>query len=229
MKQTESNRKTGMACNIFPSPWLALLIAVIALAAVAWPSIADAQDDSWRIGLELAWVDPSGNFSATENGTTAYASYDTGFGAGLRGEYQFGRRLGVELSALGAGSVQLSAGSAGSSVEVSTVAPVMLGFNVHLTPDRPVDLYVGSMLALVRYSDVVFRAGFGSVSTTVSVEDDFAWGVIAGLEIPMGSRGWQVQANLRFLDTDIRDSGGPISINSEFDPLIFSIGIGYRF
>jgi outer membrane protein W len=228
MRHTK-DKSIGPIGNLFPSRRLALLI--VALTAFAMLGTARADDDThWRVGLEFAWVDPSGDFSSTTvNDNTVSASYESGYGVGTRGEYQFAPQFGVELSALGAGSVELSAGTAGSWVKVSAVAPVMVGFNFHLTPDRPVDFYVGPMFGLVRYSDVEYRAGWGELSTTVTVDDDFAWGAIAGLEIPIGSRGWRLQGNLRYIDTDIRDSGGPISIDSEFDPLIFSIGAGYRF
>jgi len=230
MRHTENNRRVGPIGNLYSSRWLSLLIVALAVVAFAGSTCAAEDETSWRVGLELAWVDPSGDFSTTTaNDNTVKASYDTGYGVGVRGEYQFESQYGVELSALGAGSVELSAGTAGSYVRVSAVAPLMVGFNFHLTPDRPVDFYVGPMLGLVRYSDVEYRAGFGEVSATVSVEDDFAWGAIAGLEIPIGSRGWRVQGSLRYIETDIRDSGGSISIDSEFDPLIVSIGIGYRF
>lgn len=230
MRQSENNRSTRSVCNLFPSRWFTLFIVTLAAVAITGPARAAEDDTHWRVALEFAWVDPSGDFATTNvNGNTVRATYDTGYGAGVRGEYRFAPQYGVELSGLGAGSVELSAGTTGSYVRVSAVAPLMVGFNFHLTPDRAVDFYVGPMLGLVRYSDVEYHAGFGAVSTTVSVEDDFAWGAIAGLEIPIGSRGWQVQGNLRYIETDIRDSGGPISIDSEFDPLILSIGFGYRF
>lgn len=230
MRHTESNRRIGPIGNLFPSRWLALWIVALAAVAISAPAWAAEDDATWRVGLELAWVDPSGDFSTTTvTGNTVTASYDAGFGVGMRGEYKFARQYGVELSALGAGSVELSAGTAGSYVKASTAAPVMVGFNFHLTPDRPVDFYVGPMLGLVRYSDVEYRASVGAMSTTVSVDDDFAWGAIAGLEVPIGDRRWRMQGSLRYIDTDIRDSGGPISIDSEFDPLIFSVGFGYRF
>jgi len=230
MRHTESNRRIGPIGNLFPSRWLVLLIVTLALLAFTAPAWAAEDNATWRVGLEFAWVNPSGDFSTTTvSDNTARVIWDNGYGAGVRGEYQFESRFGVELSALGAGSVEISAGTAGSYVRVSSVAPVMMGFNFHLTPDRPVDFYVGPMLGLVRYSDVEFSAGFGTASTTVSVEDDFAWGAIAGLEIPLGSRGWRLQGNLRYIDTDIKNSGGPISIDSEFDPFIVSVGVGYRF
>lgn len=230
MRLTKSNRRIGPIGSLFPSHRLAMLIVALAAVAIAGSARAAADDNSWRVGLEFAWVNPSGDFSTTDvSGTTVRASWDTGYGMGVRGEYQFDSRFGVELSALGAGSVDLSAGTAGSYVRVSSVAPLMVGFNFHLTPDQHVDFYVGPMLGLVRYSDVEFSAGFARVSTTVSVEDDFAWGATAGLEIPLGSRGWRLQGNLRYIDTSMKDSGGAISIDSEFDPLIVSVGVGYRF
>jgi outer membrane protein W len=230
MRRTENHRRIGPIGNLYPSRWLTLLIVMLAAVAIAGSALAAEDDTSWRVGVEFAWVDPSGDFSTTTgNGNMVSARYDAGFGAGTRGEYQFSREYGIELSGIGAGSVELSSGTTGSYVRVSAVAPLMIGFNFHLTPDKPVDFYVGPMLGLVRYSDVEYRAGFGEVSTTVSVENDFAWGAIAGLEIPFGKSGWRVQGSLRYIETDIRDSGGPISINSEFDPLIVTIGIGYRF
>ena len=230
MRHTKSNRRIGPIGGLFPSRWLALLIVALAAVAIAGSVRAAEDENSWRVGLEFVWVSPSGDFSTTTvSDNTVRASWDTGYGVGVRGEYQFESRFGVELSALGAGSVELSAGTAGSYVRVSEVAPLMAGFNFHLTPDRPVDFYVGPMLGLVRYSDVEYHAGFGTVNTTVSVEDDFAWGASAGLEIPLGSRGWRLQGNLRYIDTDIKNSGGPISIDSEFDPFVVSVGVGYRF
>lgn len=97
------------------------------------------------------------------------------------------------------------------------------------TPDSPIDLYVGPQLALVRYSNVDMWAGFGAAGASVSVEDDVSWGAILGLDVPLGTRGWMVHANVRYLDTDMKDSGGVSSFNGKFDPVIFSVGVGYRF
>jgi outer membrane protein W len=211
-------------------------LTIVALTLLAPTESACSADDAaiWHVGLEFAWVDPSGDFGTTTvDGNTFGTSYDSGFGGGLRGEYQFSDRFGVELSMLSAGSVELSSGNSegnfGSSVTVSAFTPVMLGLNVHLTPDGPVDVYAGPLLALVRYSDVEFIAAMGTASASVSIEDDVGWGAIVGIEVPLGSRGWLVQGNLRYIDTDLKDSVGVFSIDSDFDPLILSIGVGYRF
>jgi outer membrane protein W len=230
MRHTDEKQDFGPIGKLFPSRWITLLIVALMVFLLADRTGAAERETSWRIGLEFTWVNPSGDFSTTTgDGNTVRASYDTGFGAGARGEFRFAPQYGVELSAFGAGAIDLSSGTNGSYVRVSTVAPVMVGFNFHLTPDKPVDFYVGPMLGLVRYSDVEFRSNFGTVSATVVIEDDYTWGLMAGLEIPIGRRGWQVQGNLRYIESDLRDSNGPISINTEFDPLILSVGFGYRF
>ena len=230
MRHADNKQRFGPIGKLFPSRWLALV--VLALVLILFANTAQAKEDEtgWRVALEFTWVDPSGDFSTTSgDGNTVRASYNTGFGVGMRGEFQFARQYGAELSAFGAGSVELSSGTSGSFVRVSAVAPIMAGFNFHLTPDRPVDFYVGPMLGLVRYSGVEYRAGFGTATTTIAVEDDFTWGAIVGLEIPIGSRGWQLHGNLRYIETDIKSRGGPILIRTEFDPLIVSVGFGYQF
>lgn len=191
-------------------------------------------EPTWTIRLDLSWVDPSGDFVTTSvSGATVGTSFDTGFGGGLRGEYQFSPRLGVELGVLSASSVDITSGVFGgtiaSGLEVSSFTPFTVGLNVHLTPDRPFDLYVGPLLAFVSYSDMDIRATIGTGSTSESVDNDVGWGAIIGLDVPLGKGGWLIQANFRYIETDMKGSGGAISINSQFDPVIFSVGFGYRF
>lgn len=233
-RNNDVKRRGGRLSKRFSVPCFALTIVALTQFETTESARAAEDDVTWHVGLELAWVDPSGDFATTNvNGTTFGTSYDTGFGGGMRGEYQFSDRFGVELSILSAGSVEMSTGNIGgnfgSSVTVSAFTPFMAGLNVHLTPDRPVDVYAGPLLALVRYSDVEFVAGIGTASTTVSIDDDVGWGAIVGIEVPIGGRGWLVQGNLRYIDTDLKDSGGVFSIDSDFDPLILSLGVGYRF
>lgn len=217
-----------------PRSWTWILgIIALAVMVTAQSTRAAEQEAVWQLRLDVSWVDPAGDFSANVGGTTVETSYDTGFGGGFRGEYQFSTRLGVELGVLGASSVKVTSGTfggtTGTAVEVSSFTPYTVGLNVHLTPDRSVDLYVGPQLALVSYSGVDVRVTAFGASTTVSVDDDVGWGAIVGLDIPLGKHGWLIQTNLRYIDTDIKGSRELISINSAFDPLIFSIGFGYRF
>ncbi len=208
-----------------------LTLTVVVTVESTWA--ADAAT-AWRLGFELAWVHPSGDFAATAvSGNRFRASYDSGFGGGVHAEYRFSHRYGVELSVLSFGSMEVSSASfgntAGSSINGSEFTPLMVGLNVHLTRDRSFDVYAGPMLVLVRYSDLDLRAGIGSTGSSVSVDTDVTWGAIVGIEVPLRNTGWLLGASLRFIDTDIGHSGDQFSIDSDFDPLILSVGFGYRF
>jgi outer membrane protein W len=197
-------------------------------------NLAATRDRPWRLRFDFSWVNPSADvviFNA--GGTSVRTGFGTGAGAGLRGEYLFSSRLGVEVGVLGAGSVGVTSrifgGTVGSDVEVSGFAPFTVGFNVHLTPEHAVDLYIGPQLALVRYSSVDVWTGWSGANSTVSIENDVGWGVILGLDVPLGNHGWMIQANVRYIDTDMKNSREWIAFDSEFNPVILSVGFGYRF
>jgi outer membrane protein W len=184
--------------------------------------------------LDFSWIDPSGSgISTNTGGPTVGANFDTGVGAGVRAEYLFSNRFGVEIGVLGTVNVDVSVGSPGgtfgSNVAVSSFTPITLGLNIHLTPDRPVDLYAGPLLALSNYGSIDVSTGTGAANTSVSIDQDVGYGAILGLDVPLGDHGWLVQANLRYIATEMKDSGGAISFSGEFNPVIFSVGLGYRF
>jgi len=209
-------------------------VLVFVIVAAAEPALAQHHDPSWILRFDLSIVEPSGAFNSVNvGGGTVESRFATAVGAGFRGEYQFSTRLGVDLGILGAGTVAVKTGildgTIGSEVTVGSFAPFSLGLNVHLTPDKNMDLYVGPQLVLVSYSGVEVRAAPGGVGNTVSVDNDTGWGAIIGLDIPVGKHGWIIQTNLRYIDTDTNGSGSTISFSSEFNPVIFSLGFGYRF
>jgi outer membrane protein W len=203
-------------------------------AAPASTETAAAAASWWQLVLDFSWIDPSGSrISTNAGGQVSGTNFDSGVGAGIRAEYHFSNRFGVEIGVLGTVNVDVSVGSPGgtfgSNVAVSSFTPVTLGFNVHLTPDRPVDLYVGPLLALSNYGKVDVSTGMGTATTTVSIDNDVGYGAILGLDLPLGDHGWLVQANLRYIVTEMKDSGGAISFSGDFNPVIFSVGLGYRF
>ncbi len=187
----------------------------------------------WRLRFDLSQVNPSGTIVSANTERDSGIGFDVGFGAGLRGEYQFTERFGVEFGVLSTGEVDFASGlltgRTRSGLGVSSFTPTTMGLNIHLTPNRPVDLYVGPLLALVGYSNISLWADSGAAGASVSIDDDVGWGAILGFDVPFGDRGWMVQANVRYINTDMRDSGETRSFNSKFDPVIFSLGVGYRF
>ena len=62
----------------------------------------------------------------------------------------------------------------------------------------------------------------------IDFDDQFSYGLNAGIDVPFGSdSSWLFTAALKYLVSDLKESGGPREI--AIDPLIASIGIGYRF
>ncbi len=211
-----------------------VVIFILAIFTILQPTHAQQFDPSWRLHVEFAVVDPSGDFATVDvGGSGVVVGFDSAVGAGLRGEYQFSKLLGVEIGALGASSFEVRTGIfsdlVGTAVDVNSFAPFTVGLNFHLAPDSSIDLYTGPFLAIVKYGNVNVQTGIGGVTTGESVDTDVSWGAIAGLDFPIGKRGWSIQTSLRYIDTNMKGVSAGSPFDSEFDPVIFSLGFGYRF
>lgn len=207
------------------------------IAALESPETAKPlqQDENhWRLRFNLAWVNPTGNSISTSVGHSGI-DFDigAGVGAGFQAEYRVSPRLGVELGILGAAEFDVSNriyhDHIHDGVSVTGFAPLSLGFNIHMTPEHSFDLYAGPQLALVNYGSEPAWWDLSSRGNDISIESDWAWGLTAGIDIPLGKRGWLFNANLRYLESGIKQSQGDNFADGEFNPAIFSIGIGYAF
>ena len=134
---------------------------------------------------------------------------------------------------LGASSFDATVGDLGDGFGVSTgissFVPLTLGLNYHFSSGSRVDFYAGPFLALVRYGDVDVESGTSGVFTREAVDTDTGWGVIVGLDVPLRSGNWLLQSNLRYIQTKMKGTTGDDPFEGDFDPLILSIGFGYRF
>lgn len=211
------------------------------LCALATGSHAAAQtrtDRGWKVELTgLSTQSTTGSFDGSEG--------SGGFGLGL--EYRMSPRLGVQLDILSSQlEDEMSFGffdedffTIQSSLRMT---PVLAGLNVHLTPGRRADLYVGPVLGLIRYDDIEL-AFSGDVLEgevvpvqRVRTEDGFAWGARLGVDVPIGGRGAFFTASATYLksevevegfdDPEVEDFG---SSSFDLDPLVTQLGFGYRF
>ena len=114
------------------------LFTLLALCA-AGPVRAD-DASGWRLRVDLAFVEPSNDAGRG----TVFAEFDTSAGIGVRAEYQFSRRLGIDFGFLTTAGVDASASLGGTaSFDITSFTPLIVGVDFHLTPDRRVDLYTG--------------------------------------------------------------------------------------
>ena len=211
---------------------------MLTLALLALPATATAQDDKWRLRVGGAWVDPGVNFTDVDSdGDRVAVGADGAIGFSLALERQFSRRLGIELGALFAEpdltlAADLAGGSQVSGSGGIRFTAVTVGLNIHLTPDKAVDLYVGPLLVYTTYSDVGFRVEVDgqTLAADLSSNDDFAFGAQIGADIPFGDGPWSLNLAARYIDTSlgVTDDESVVS-ELEFDPLILSVGFGYRF
>lgn len=212
-----------------------LCTAALPMLAVSHtPAHGQPFEPGWRLAVDLAFVNPSAETVAVDVGLAGVdVDFDNKAGAGLRAEYRFTESLAAEIGVLGTSSFDVRVGDLGiglgTSTRIKNFAPVTVGGNYHFAPESRVDLYAGVFAAFVRYGDIDVQASTGGVGTSVSVDTDFGWGAIAGLELPLGAGGWLLQTNVRYIDTNMQGTNDGDPFDGDFDPFIFSIGFGYRF
>jgi outer membrane protein W len=205
----------------------------IALVLGAGSRAAAATDGRWE--LEVS----GGSFqSASELGLDSSA----GFGLGL--EYRASRRIGVQLEVL-TSEIDSDLGFEFFDLDLFVIesrlrmTPVLARLDVHLTPDRKVDFYMGPVLGYVRYSDIKTEVRSDFVDEPISLgrvqtRDGFAWGGQIGMDVPMGSRGTFFTLGATYLKAEVETSEvgeDGVEVDSSFDlnPFVVQAGFGYRF
>lgn len=196
---------------------------------------------SWTLRGFGAWLQSNGDpypFGTTdiEGMPLPYAPRFTlgdGDGEGLALEYRVTRRLGIEALAIRAdleGEFRLRPLDPPGPEDVDTrnvQSDVFgLGLNLHLAPARSrFDVYVGPLVARVRYGD--FRGEAGGITFVSPVDDDTALGVTLGADVFFGSaRRWAATAAVRRLWSSADHQGSDNGI--DVDPLIVTAGAAYR-
>ena len=222
MKHTTLNQSFGM-----------VLIALCVSLATA-PVTASAEDNPWRLRFAVISMDPSGtSVVVQETGERISYNSSSGTGFGIDLEYRASRRLGVDFGVLSA--------SPGLDVEVGAqpltvigsgdlnITPIYAALNIHLTPDSRFDLYVGPLLAYVRYDG--FKLSVDSELVEVfNTESDFGIGAVVGLDIGLGSGGWLLNAAVRYIDTTLEATSSDGGLGkTNIDPTIYSLGVGFKF
>ena len=207
-------------------------VGIVSLTLFASPVVG--AEEGWRLRVNGYWVDPDGQSTEVEpDGVRVFTSASSSLGFGVAAEYRFSRRLGTEFGFLGATGVdfevrqELPAGPVVTFWDTTTFVPYFAGVNVHLTPGKNTDVYLGALLAYVTYTDLRITAPPASVQ--VGLDSDYAPGAVLGLDFPVKDRGWFFNASIRYMVADFSTSIGGARESVDFDPLIVGVGFGYRF
>lgn len=214
---------------------LAVSLAGLFLALTIASSASAEEDSKWHLRLFASYVNADLEGDDIDSDTRIEDDDDAGLGISL--EHRFSRRVGLEFGALfTTPDIGFQQRQPGGRLVIANdglrLTPVYAALNVHLTPARKVDAYVGPMLAYVLYSDLVLDAGGGLVAE-IDADDDLAFGANLGLDVDLGQGRWTLGASAKYLDTTFEGNvvGGDPDDTAELDvdPLILSLGVGYRF
>ncbi len=230
MNQLESIKK-----HLPAAAALGLLLAVAPAPAGA---ADDPVDTGWRLRFYAGAVDMQHSSAGLNRpgGSSAAFDGDVGGGLGVNAEYRFSRRLGIDLGVFNGANVGIEAHTyrAGDTSWVSydtlTFTPVTVGLDIHLTPEDRVDLYAAPLLAVIQYGELTMAAGPHSFRTGIDFDEDLALGAALGIGVPFGGDRWSFQANVTYLDSDLKGRGANgVRIESGYESTIFGLGFGYRF
>jgi hypothetical protein len=116
-----------------------------------------------------------------------------------------------------------------------------LGANFHLTPGRRVDLYLGPLVGYALYDEEV---PFSHIvfPESAAVEDEWVYGAVLGLDVPLGDSRWMLGMAVRGLRVPVQLDRVPAVYRFKFneleesdadaldlDPVEFRVGLGWRF
>lgn len=221
------------------SQWLSAVFAV-ALLLSAVPLLAEERERPWQVKGFGVFID--GGFSTHYNDYRAYHEDDDirlsgDYGAGLYASLEYrpipnlGIELGHLLGAVGSNAAEWGGGTCCSYTDSMNLgfSSLLLGLNVHLTPDTRIDVSVGPIIGHMWYSNLNWNH-HGHDSWSVTVSNAFAWGGGIGLDIPIGESNWSIAVTAKYLDTEIESSSRHgTRIKTSFDPFIAGVGFGFKF
>lgn len=232
--------------------WL-LSLGLVLLVGLA-PASSLAQDETvsnddfyrWTVRGGIAGISTNGDWARNEeirpNGDREQSQFkfDGGDGFFFGVERHFSERLGLELGILmadlegqlmfdvappvpGGGFGEALWGMNEGDVDFT---PLTLGLNFHLTPNSRPDLFIGPFVGLASFGGTTI-SDLGE-SFRYDFDDEFVFGVNAGLDIPFKSGGpWALAAGVRWMDVSADDPAS--GVNLDVEPLIATIGLAYSF
>lgn len=211
------------------------LVAIVAATALAMPSVAPAQQQRFTVRGTGTWSYPTGDFDFTApTGQRLIATPSNALGVAFAFEYRPVPKVGFEFGGMFARpTIDLVSLEAGERVEAEGdmwFVPWIAGVNLHMTPDRPVDIYAGVMLLYALYGDVDFVApGLGTAF--VRGNNDTGWGMQLGVDVPIGEKGWNFAASIKYLSTNYSftevDEG--LELEMRFNPFVLGFGVSAHF
>jgi len=105
-----------------------------------------------------------------------------------------------------------------------TMTPMTVGVSFHVTNRSKVDVYVGPLVGYVFYGELK------SSGETTSVKDDFTYGILGGIDAPLGKGKWILGGGLRYLQTEATLEDPELGqATLDVNPWVLQVYAGVRF
>lgn len=210
-------------------------VALIAVTLVAVPVAAE----EWQARFAANWTDTALSIrEVDEDGVALRFEGGDSLGLSLGFERRVSDLVGLDFAIDFARPENQIAITPPGGDEISATAAMDLwtaraGLNFHLSPGRPVDVYLGPAVAWLHApGSSTFSAEVDghTSSLTIEADDGFGWGGTAGADVDLGG-GWTLGVSYTYVaaDLDFTDGteGGERTL--DLDPSTLRLGVGVRF
>lgn len=240
-------RQTQIATAAFLAA-LSMAFGAMAQEGAAADSGAAPTARDWTLRFGLMGVENSGDTDVTVEPGAAEVDIDGGGGLYVSFERRVTPLVGLEMGLLGTGSdMRVRSGDLskhyrwGNEIDTLAMGSLTVGLNFHFVNDGSVDFYAGPLVAFNRYEGVSVHDGYGhgwwdddEEWTTVHTRDDseVTWGAKVGVDFLVGRKHrWSVGGSLTYMDAtyDFERKSEPGKREISLDPVLVSVGVGFRF
>lgn len=206
-------------------------LLAVAAASIAFAGVASAQDLSpFQVKLGASWIQPEESATISTIGGGVDISDEVV--PTLQIEYFFNENISAELLCCVATHDVVATNTAIGDVDLGQVShfPPTVTLKYHWTDFGAFKPYVGAGVNYTTFYDDELPAG-GPV-TAISYDDSFGGALQAGFDYQL-DRHWSLNLDVRkiWISTDVSLTAGAATIAADVDinPVIVTVGTGYRF
>lgn len=193
-----------------------LAAAALAASALSVAVPAQAADGPWLVRARAVHLDPAnrGDIDGLAINSKTIPEVDI--------TYFFTPNLAAELILTYPQKQDVSLN--GTNIGTLKHLPPTLSLQYHFAPEGTVRPYVGAGINYTRFSSVHILNGAGKVD-----KSSFGFAFGGGVDIQLAKQ-WYLNVDVKkvYIDTDVSVGGTKLG-NFKVDPVLFGVGVGYRF
>lgn len=217
--------------------WKYAVLPAVVASAVATPVCADAGDTLVRVrAIMVSPTESSGGIAPT------FPTEEVKVNDSIMPEVDITHMLtdNVGLELIAATTKHNASGTSGTTGGIGKLAstwvlPPTLTVQYHFAPDANVRPYVGAGVNYTMFYSEKPSAGLEAAvgQTNVNLKDSFGWAAQAGVDIDLTDKMF-LNFDVKYIDIDTTARLATTAIGTQrvkisLDPLVFGVGVGFRF